>query len=228
MIHDSRVLAIIVGRGGSKGLPRKNVRELAGKPLIAWSIEAASQSRFLDRTIVSTDDAEIAAVARAHGADVPFMRPAELADDDAPIIDTILHATNSLAEQYRYVVMLQATSPLRLGADIDDALAHCWKLNAPACVSIVAEPKMHWALGMKATGQLVLPPGITTRRQDLPDLYRPNGAIYISELEWLRRHRDFYTPETAGYVMPPERSVDIDTMLDFRLAEALLADKVPV
>ena len=87
---------------------------------------------------------------------------------------------------------------------------------------------MVMALGMKATGQLVLPPGITTRRQDLPDLYRPNGAIYISELEWLRRHRDFYTPETAGYVMPPERSVDIDTMLDFRLAEALLADKVPV
>lgn len=222
MINDSRVLAIIVGRGGSKGLPRKNVRELAGKPLIAWTIEAASKSRFLDRTIISTDDAEIAAAARAHGGDVPFLRPAEFADDAAPIIDTILHATDNIAEQYKYVVMLQATSPLRLGSDIDDALTHCCKRNAPACVSIVPEPKMHWALGMKANGQLVLPPGIATRRQDLPDLYQPNGAIYIAELDWLKRHRDFYAPETVGYVMPPERSVDIDTMPDFLMAQALM------
>jgi N-acylneuraminate cytidylyltransferase len=222
VIHDSRVLAIIVGRGGSKGLPRKNVRALAGKPLIAWSIEAASKSRFLDRTIVSTDDAEIAAVARAHGGDVPFLRPAELADDEAPIIDTILHATDSIAEQYRYVVMLQATSPLRLGSDIDEALTHCGKLNAPACVSIVPEPKMLWALTMKPTGQLVLPPGIATRRQDLTELYQPNGAIYIAELEWLKRNRDFYAPETVGFVMPPERSVDIDTMADLIMAEALM------
>ena len=223
MIHDNRVLAIIVGRGGSKGLPRKNVRSLGGKPLIAWSIEAAASSHLIDRTIVSTDDAEIADIARRWNGDVPFLRPAEMASDAAPIIDTIIHAADSVDGTYHYVVLLQATSPLRLGSDIDEALRHCSKLNAPACVSIVSEPKARWALGMNPEGRLLLPPEITTRRQDLPDTYQPNGAIYIAELDWLRRHRDFYAPETVGYVMPPERSVDIDTILEFRLAEVLLA-----
>lgn len=225
MINESRVLAIVVGRGGSKGLPRKNVRELAGKPLIAWSIEAAASSRLVDRTIVSTDDPEIADISRRWNGEVPFLRPAEMANDTAPIIDAILHATDNIAEKYRYVVLLQATSPLRLGSDIDGALIHCRKLNAPSCISIVQAPKARWTMEMDTMGRLVLPPDITTRRQDLPETYQPNGAIYIAELEWLRRHRDFYAPEAVGYVMPPERSVDIDTMLDFRMAQALLTDE---
>lgn len=225
MINESRVLAIVVGRGGSKGLPRKNVRELAGKPLIAWSIEAAASSRLVDRTIVSTDDPEIADISRRWNGEVPFLRPAEMANDTAPIIDAILHATDNIAEKYRYVVLLQATSPLRLGSDIDGALIHCGKLKAPSCISIVQAPKARWTMEMDTMGRLVLPPDITTRRQDLPETYQPNGAIYIAELEWLRRHRDFYAPEAVGYVMPPERSVDIDTMLDFRMAQALLTDE---
>lgn len=226
MIHESRVLAIIVGRGGSKGLPRKNVRELGDRPLIAWSIEAAARSAFIDRAIVSTDDEEIADAARRWGGDVPFLRPAEMASDTAPIIDTILHAVDAIAEPYHYVVLLQATSPLRLASDIDAALSHCVKTGVPSCISIAPAPKARWTVEMDAAGKLLLPPDITKSRQELPDTYQPNGAIYIAELEWLRRNRDFYAPEAVGYVMPPERSVDIDTLLDFRLAEMLLADKI--
>ena len=220
---DDAVLGIIVGRGGSKGLPGKNLRELAGKPLIAWSIEAAAQSKILDRAIVSTDDAQIADVARRWQGDVPFLRPAELATDTAPIVDTIFHAVDTLAQSYRYIVLLQPTSPLRLGSDIDDAFAVCRQHGAPACISVTPAPKAHWALEMDASGRLApLLGNMQDRRQDLSEIYQPNGAVYIAELEWLRTYREFYRPETVGHVMPPERSVDIDTMLDFLLAEAIL------
>ncbi len=222
MIGDSRVMAIIVGRGGSKGVPRKNVRELAGKPLIAWSIEAASQSGVLDRTIVSTDDAEIADVARSHGGDVPFLRPSPMASDTAPIIDTIIHAVDNVAEQYRYIVLLQATSPLRIAADIDGAIELCHQTGAPACISLVLAPKARWTIEMDSSGRLLLPADITKQRQELPDAYQPNGAVYVAELNWLRSQREFYGPGAVGYVMPAERSVDIDTELDFLLAEAIL------
>lgn len=224
MIEGDRVLAVIAARGASKGLPRKNVRELAGKPLIAWSIEAAAKSRFLDRTIVSTDDAEIAGVARLWGGDVPFLRPADLASDTAAIEDAVLHAADSVAERYRYVVLLQATSPLRLGSDIDEALARCRTLGAPACISVVSTPKARWTLEMDGAGRLAPLLKSTARRQELPDAFQPNGAIYVAELDWLRTRRRFYAPETVGYLMPPERSIDIDTMLDFRIADAQLRD----
>jgi len=222
MLGGERVLAVIAGRGGSKGLPRKNVLDLAGKPLIAWSIAAAAQSRFVDRTVVSTDDQEIAETARRNGGDVPFMRPAALADDTASIVDAVLHAADNVPEKYRYVVLLQATSPLRIGSDIDGALEHCHQHGAPACLSIMPAPKVRWALEMNAAGHLHPLLASTNRRQELADAYQPNGAVYVAELEWLRSERRFYTPQTIGYVMPPERSVDIDTKLDFLLADAIL------
>jgi N-acylneuraminate cytidylyltransferase len=225
MLGGERVLAVIAGRGGSKGLPRKNVRDLAGKPLIAWSIATAAQSRFLDRTVVSTDDPEIAETARRHGGDVPFMRPAELADDTASIVDAVLHAADNVVEKHRYVVLLQATSPLRLGSDIDGALEHCRRHGAPACLSITPAPKARWALEMDAAGLLRPLLESTNRRQELADAYQPNGAVYVAELEWLRTERSFYTPQTIGYVMPAERSVDIDTRMDFLLADAILRDQ---
>lgn len=223
MIEGERVLAVIAGRGGSKGLPRKNIRDLGGKPLIAWSIEAARQSRYIDRAIVSTDDTEIADVARQWAGDVPFLRPAELATDEAPIVASLLHAADSLAEQYRYVVLLQATSPFRLGSDIDAALDLCRTQGAPACVSVTPSPKARWLQEMDATGHLVaLFENDGSRRQELGLAYEPNGAVYVAELDWLRRQNSFYTLETLGYVMPPERSVDIDTVLDFYFAEGVL------
>jgi len=224
MLGTDRVLAVIAGRGGSKGLPRKNVRQLAGKPLIAWTIEAAAQSRILDRAVVSTDDAEIANVARGFGADVPFLRPAELATDVSPIVDAVLHAVDSLAEKYHYVVLLQAASPLRLGQDIDGALELCRQCGAPACISVTAAPKVHWALALDSVGRLTpLFDMIETRRQALAPVYQPNGAVYVAELEWLRRERRFFAPGAVGYVMPPERSVDVDTEMDFLIAEAITA-----
>ncbi len=225
MIGSDRVLAVIVGRGGSKGLPGKNLRALSGKPLIAWSIEAAAQSRFLDRTIVSTDDAGIADVARRYGGDVPFLRPSEMASDTASITDTIIHAADSIAEQYRYVVLLQATSPLRSAADIDGALALCHEKSAPACISIVLAPKARWTVEMDSSGRLLLPADISKQRQELPETYQPNGAVYVADLDWFRTQRDFYGPGAIGYVMPAERSVDIDTMLDFLLAGAILNER---
>lgn len=222
MIEGDRALAVITARGGSKGLPRKNLRELDGKPLIAWSIEAAAQSALLDRTVVSTDDTEIADVARRWGADVPFLRPSQLAGDTSAIVDAILHAVDNVPETYRYIVLLQATSPLRSRADIDAALTLCRRANAPACVSVTPAPKARWTLEMDEAGRLSLPQEIGTRRQELPDTYRPNGAVYVAELDWLRKKRDFYQPGVVGYVMPPERSLDIDTMMDFLLAEAVV------
>lgn len=226
MIEGDRVLAVIAGRGGSKGLPRKNIRELAGKPLIAWSIEAAAGSAFLDRTIVSTDDPEIADVARKWGGDVPFLRPEELATDASSIIDAVLHAVDRLREPYRYAVLLQATSPLRMSSDIDEALALCRKSHARACVSITPAPKAGWTLGLNQNGRLMpFFESSARRRQDLPAAYMPNGAVYVAEIDWLRKQSTYYAPEAVGYVMPPERSVDVDTMLDFRLAEAVLLDR---
>jgi len=223
MIEGDHVLAVIAGRGGSKGLPGKNIRDLGGKPLIAWSIEAARQSRYVDRAIVSTDDTEIADVARSWAGDVPFLRPAQLATDEAPIIASLLHAADSVTEPYRYVVLLQATSPFRQGSDIDAALELCRKQGAPACVSVTPSPKARWLQEIDATGHLVaLFQNDGSRRQELKQAYEPNGAVYVAELDWLRRQTSFYTLETLGYVMPPERSVDIDTLSDFYVAEAIL------
>jgi len=223
MIEGDRVLAVIAGRGGSKGLPGKNLRDLGGKPLIAWSIEAARQSRHIDRAIVSTDNAEIAEVARHWAGDVPFLRPAELATDEAPIIASLLHAVDAVAERYRYVVLLQATSPFRLGSDIDAALELCRKRGAAACVSVTPAPKARWLQEIDATGHLVaLFQNDGSRRQELELAYQPNGAVYVAEIDWLRQQTSFYTQETLGYVMPPERSVDIDSISDVYVAEAIL------
>jgi N-acylneuraminate cytidylyltransferase len=220
------VLALIPARGGSKGLPGKNIRLLQSKPLIAWSIEAAQASSFISRVVVSSDDAEILAVARAQGADVPFVRPAHLAGDASSGMDVVLHALEQLPG-FDWVVLLQPTSPLRLAADIDDAIEHCLNMGAPACVSVSeAATNPWWMFHVAADGRMgAFLPGAErpTRRQDLPELYALNGAIYVARVEWLRQTHTFLAQETVAYVMPPERSVDIDTLFDFQLAECLMA-----
>jgi N-acylneuraminate cytidylyltransferase len=219
------VLALIPARGGSKGLPGKNLRALGGKPLIQWSIEAAQRSRFVTRVVVSSDDPTILTAARAAGAETPFVRPAELAQDDTSSIDVVFHALDQLPP-FDWVVLLQPTSPLRTSEDIDQALARCFAANAPACVSVTETPALPWWMfRLDAAGRLVslLDEGQRPqRRQDAPMLYSLNGALYVAQVEWLRQSRRFLTDETLAYVMPPERSVDIDTALDFRLAECLL------
>ena len=216
--------ALIPARGGSKGIPRKNIREIAGKPLIAWTIEAARAAAGIDAVVVSTEDAEIAAVAREWGAQVPFIRPPELAADETPGIDPVLHAIGELPA-YDAVLLLQATSPLRTTADIDGILSLAAESGAPAVVS-VCEPEDHpnWMYRLAAGSRLepLLPAPAAARRQDLPPVYALNGAMYFARTAWLRETRGFLTDETCGYPMPAERSVDIDTPLVWRVAEMLL------
>jgi len=221
-----KTLALIPARGGSKGVPRKNVRLLAGKPLIAWTIEAALASEKIDGVVVSTDDDEIAEISRRWGASVPFKRPALFAQDDSPSIDTILHAIDQLPD-FESILVLQPTSPLRTVYDIDGCLEFASMHNANAVVS-VTEPadSPYWMYLMNNENELkklIDLPDIA-RRQELPQVYALNGALYFANRNWLRKTRTFFTDETKGYVMQPEVSFDIDTPLDFKLAELLMSE----
>ncbi|WP_299022966.1 acylneuraminate cytidylyltransferase family protein [uncultured Tepidimonas sp.] len=224
------VLALIPARGGSKGVPGKNIKEVAGKPLIAWTIEAARQARCIDRVVVSSEDAAILQVARAWGAETPYERPAELARDETPSIDVVLHALQQLPG-VAWMVLLQPTSPLRAAEDIDAAFALCQAKGAPACVSVTEAGTLPWwmfHLSADARLRAFLPQqDRPQRRQDAPPLYALNGAVYIARADWLRRTRSFLTDETLAYVMPPERSVDIDTPLDLAVAACLLRERLP-
>lgn len=226
MLGNERVLGLIPARGGSKGVPRKNVRDVAGKPLIAWTIEAGLRSRYVDRLVVSTDDAEIAAVSRIWGAEVPFMRPAELARDDSPGIAPVLHALRELPG-FDWLVLLQPTSPLRTAEDIDACLNACAQLGAPTMISVceVSEnPRWMFNLGVdRSLDPLFSEEERSCRRQDLPSYVTPNGAVYVARVADLAVDPRFITSGTKAYVMPPERSVDIDAELDLVIAETLLS-----
>lgn len=218
-------MGLIPARGGSKGVPRKNIRILGQKPLIAWTIEAAINSKLLDRIILSSEDNEIIEVARAYGCEAPFVRPAELAADNSTALETALHALQSLAEDYEYLVLLQPTSPLRTSEDIDGCIRMCHSHNAPSCAA-VCQPRQspYWMFSRNQEGYLV--PLLRaaqniSRRQDLPTAYVVNGAVYVAKTSWLRNTMSFVTEETLAYEMPEERSIDLDTELDFKLAEII-------
>lgn len=230
MIDGKSILAVIAARGGSKGLPRKNVLDVGGKPMVAWSVEAAKQSRYIDRLVLSSDDDEIIAVARDHGCEVPFGRPPELAEDDSSIYHALFHATDNLDQVYDYIVLLQATSPLRVAADIDGCIEQCINNNAPACVSIVSPAKSpYWSFRLDdedCLEPLLPPPASTNRRQTLPPAYAVNGAVYVARIDWLREHGNFIVDgETRGYVMPDDRSLDVDTALDLTFVRAVIAEQ---
>jgi CMP-N,N'-diacetyllegionaminic acid synthase len=224
------VLAIVPARGGSKGIPQKNIRSVAGKPLIAWTLQAASAARSLDRVIVSSEDAEIIAVARMFGADVPFVRPAELARDDTPGIDPVIHAIRELPG-FDLVVLLQPTSPLRSAADIDAGVELIVSSGAQCCVSMTeADNHPYWTYRVNSAGRLApfidLPPGVATRRQDLPLALAVNGAVYVARIPWLIEHRTFLGADTVALVMPASRSVDIDSIEDLDAAERALMQQM--
>ncbi|HHY22121.1 MAG TPA: acylneuraminate cytidylyltransferase family protein [Bacilli bacterium] len=222
MIKGKTVLAIIPARGGSKGVPRKNIRDLAGKPLIAWTIDEAKKSKFIDRLILSSEDEEIIEVAKSYGCEVPFVRPRHLAEDTTPGIEPVLHAIKEV-EGYDYVMLLQPTSPLRTVEDIDRCIEKIIKFNDPACVS-VAEPDTspYWMYTLNCNDQikpLIPQDTVAVRRQELPTVYSLNGAVYIAKTDWLRHTKSFLTEETIAYIMPRERSYDIDTEEDFQWCE---------
>ena len=225
MIDGLKVLAVVPARGGSKGLPRKNILDLSGQPLIGWTLAAAQASRHIDRCIVSTDDDEIAASARACGGDVPFMRPAELASDTADTQDVLEHAIAELPG-FDIVVILQPTSPLRTAADIDGTIDTMLVHDAPSCVSVVEPGKSpYWSYTVDSDNRLT--PLIDKsfsrmRRQDLPQAYVLNGAVYAARSQWLLDNQGPLGDGTVPYVMPAERSVDIDSAFDLELAALYL------
>ncbi len=227
------LLAIIPARGGSKRVPRKNIRKLGNKPLIEWTIDCALNAEAVDRVIVTTDDIEIANVSQLAGAEVPFMRPAELAQDTSDGVCYIFHALQWLRENEEYVpdafVELQVTTPLRECSDIDNAYRIFVDKSADSVVS-VCEP-LHNPYWMKKTdqnGRLIsfIENNKIERHQDLPPVYSLNGAVYLSKTKSFIRVGDYYTEKTYPYIMPQEKSIDIDTEFDFTLAEFLISNPV--
>lgn len=227
MFQGRSILALIPARGGSKGLPRKNVLRLHDKPLIAHTIEAAKRSQYIDRLIVSSDDSEIIMVAREWGCEAPFVRPAELASDTADGLAVVRHAIGALKQQYDYVINLQPTSPLRSTADIDAAIELCAGASAATCASVTAaEQSPYWMMTRDADGKshyIVSSQDIPARRQLAPSAYILNGAIFVTAVPHLLAGGSDVEDGMLSYIMPPERSIDIDDAADFRQAEALLS-----
>lgn len=224
------ILALIPARGGSKGVPRKNIRDVGDKPLIAWSIEAAIQSARLDRVIVTTDDVEIAAIAQQYGAEVPFTRPSVLAQDQTTSADVVIHALDWLSTHQNYnpdlILLLQPTSPLRSTADIDAAIDLLQEKRASSIVSVCeAHPHPYWAKKVDDDGKLseFFPLDQThTQRQTLPPAYSVNGAIYLVDCRQFITHKSFYLTPSYAYFMPRSRSIDVDTEWDLQIADFAL------
>ncbi len=228
MIDGQTVLALITARGGSKALKDKNLREVGGRTLIARAVEAARQAETVDRVVLSSDDDRLIAEAERAGCDVPFVRPRELATDEALSVDVVRHAIAALPERYDFVVLLQPTSPLRTGADIDAAVKLCVERGASSCVSLAPvskSPLWMYVVDIFGCVQPVTDQAeYSSRRQDVPPAYVTNGAVYVGRTDhWLATGENFIGPETVGYLMPKEHSVDIDDELDLAIAEAVLA-----
>jgi CMP-N,N'-diacetyllegionaminic acid synthase len=221
------ILGIIPARGGSKGIPKKNIRIISGKPLIAWTIDAALNSMNLSDVIVSTDSQEIAEIASHFGARIPFLRPSDLANDETPGVQAILH-TLTMLPNYEAVVVLQPTSPLRSADDIDQCISLGLEKSANSVVSVTASASHpYWTYKLDGSMRIeyFLKPSKSCRRQDLPEAYTLNGAIYYAKSEWLIANKSLIGADTLGYVMPSDRSIDIDGELDWKIAEMLLKER---
>ncbi|QTA93608.1 cytidylyltransferase domain-containing protein [Desulfonema magnum] len=226
------MLAIIPARGGSKGIPGKNIKQLCGKPLIVYTIEAAVAAKFVDRIILSTDDPEIAKIASKYDIEIPFMRPAHLAQDDSLAIDNYIYTLDQLntknSNHYDEFIVLQPTSPFRTASDIDNAilLFHGKKADSVISVHEASHPPV-WAKKIDPAGALKDYFNIINidnkNRQELEKAYIPNGSIFILKLSFLKNFYSYYSDNTYAFIMSSERSIDIDTPLDFEFAEFLLS-----
>ncbi len=230
MFEKKKILGLIPARGGSKGVKDKNIIDLCGRPLISYTIEAANKSRYIDNVVVSTDSEKIAKVAKAAGAEVPFLRPAELASDTSKTIDSVLHAINTLGgmgQKFDVVVLLQPTQPLRTAEDIDAAIEYYFSSGERDLVS-VSEVDDHPILMRRfgEDGQMyhLLEGSSTCRRQDMDCYYRVNGCIYINQILRLNDKTSFNDNE-LGFIMPREKAVDIDEMKDLYIAEYYLKNR---
>lgn len=225
-------VALITARGGSKRLPGKNIRTLGGKPLIAWSVEAALAAHSIGRVIVSTDDPEIASAAAAAGAEIPFLRPAEISGDHASHYDVIAHALDWLETDVghlpQFLCLLQPTSPLRTAQDIDALVELVSSGGADAGVSVASvpvHPAYMYRVDADMNAALYTPreEGVYLRSQDLEPLYYVNGAVYVLRPATFRLRSSVLSDRPVAHIMPRERSADIDDATDFELAERYLA-----
>lgn len=218
------LIALIPARSGSKGIKNKNIKIFCGKPLIQWSIESALNAPFVDRVIVSTDSKDYADLAKSLGAEVPFIRPDKYSQDDSPSIDFILHALEEIPEA-RDILLLQPTSPLRDHKDIE-SFYFFWKSKPNHAAVSISKTKMHpsWMFQLNKDSSInSLSKELKIfRRQDLPDVYLINGAMYIASRQFLMQEKSFISKDTLGFVMPAEKSVDIDNLKDWIYAEALM------
>jgi len=234
MYKDKTFLAIIPARGGSKGLPGKNIKELCGKPLIAWSIEAGLKSKYLDEVVVSTDYQDIADIAKSYGASVPFLRPDFLASDTATSFDAVKHTIdyykNELGKEFDYIVLLEPTSPLREVSDIDNAIKKLLDSKANSIVGIsktedqnpaflIEKDKNNFISGYENKDMKVL------RRQDIRDVYFFEGSVYVSKTDVLLNKKTFYHDKTIGYEVPKWKSLEIDDIYDFIMIETIMKYK---
>ena len=222
-----KVLGIITARGGSKGIPKKNIKDLGGRPLIAYTVVAAKKSKLLTRVILSTDDEEVANIAKDYGCEVPFMRPSELAQDISTSIDVLKHAINWVREnekqEYDYIMILQPTSPLRIAEDIDNSIAIAEETNADSVMSVVLIEDFSSKKIKKIVSNKIVPyfeheGAFSARRQDQIPAYKRNCAIYLTKTSLIMKG-DLFGKDSRAYIMPEERSVDINKPVDFEMAE---------
>lgn len=236
MYKGKKILALIPARGGSKGLPRKNIKPLLGKPLIAWTIEQAKASKYVDKVVVSTDDEEIAKVAVKYGAEVPFLRPKELARDESPTIGVILHALEFFSdsgEKFDLLALLEPTSPLRDSEDIDKCIISLVdREDAESIVSICKLEGTHPEFNVIIDDSGFIRKALdksskfnVLRRQELRDIFFFEGSIYISNVSSLLKRKTFYHDRTLGYIVPRWKSLEIDEFCDLICAEALMKAK---
>lgn len=236
MINGKSILAIIPARGGSKGLPQKNILHLCGLPLLGWPVKAAQDSIYVDRVIVSTDDEEIAKIAQEQGAEVPFLRPPELALDTSTTISVLEHAIEYIKKEgsiYEYCLLLEPTSPLTESADVDGALENLDSSRdiADSIVGVsrveAAHPTFDVIINKNGLIEPYLPDGFSKigRRQDLEDLYFFEGSVYISDTLILLEKKSFYHEKTLPYIMPRWKSIEVDEMVDLICVEAIMKNK---
>lgn len=226
------ILGLIPARGGSKGVPRKNIRLLAGKPLLAYTAKAALASSRLTRVVLSTDDEEIAEVGRSCGLEIPFLRPAELAEDTTPTLPVVQHAMRFLeaqGEQFDAVCLLQPTNPLRQTSDIDGCIDLLESAEADTVFTVLAVPaehNPHWVYFKAADGSLQLSTGETTpipRRQSLPLAFHREGSVYVTRRDVVMIENSLYGARVIGFEIERSRSVNIDNLDDWAKAESLLS-----
>jgi len=226
-----RVLGIVTARGGSKGVPRKNVRELAGKPLIAWTAEAALRATRLARIVLTTDDQEIAEVGRRYGLEVPFMRPPELALDSTPSLPVLQHAVATLeaaGDRYEAICLLQPTNPLRRPETIDACIELLESTGSDSVFTVLpvpAEYNPHWVFFRSPNGALTtaMPGPLIPRRQELPPAFHREGQVYVTRRDVLMNENSLYGTRLCGFPIDASWTANIDTPEDWARAEALLA-----